>query len=57
MPFLGTDWKDSTNPKEGEIYMDNTSERRFTKKAGLKLVFKDKKKRMKKAEASWKQKQ
>lgn len=40
MSFLGTDWKDSTNPNEGEVDMDNQNEGSLPKKAGLKLAFK-----------------
>lgn len=40
MSFFETDWKDSMNPKEGKIDMDNTSKGRLPEKAGLKLVFK-----------------
>lgn len=39
MSFLVTSWKDSKNPKEGEIDVDNTSEGRLPEKAGLKVAF------------------
>ena len=40
MSFLGTGWKDSKVPKEGEIDVGNTSEGRFREKASLQFPFK-----------------